>query len=144
MKVLALGGLLLLVVALPPPAVGEAECNPEPVGRCGNYDRETVILCYIKQGSRYLSPTDPTGAPMVIEGEDALLYYRAAPADGFLADPWEAPLPRSTLFVESNHVPGLQRSKFFCGQFVWYPECYPGVWMGPYGAVDKDPDLAVV
>ncbi len=143
------GGLLIL----PEPAKAEDEvpCDPYPIGRCGDYQRESVIFCYIIEGGEYVSATDEYvyaigGNNTVAEDtdEEGLLYVQKGPTETFMDDPMMAPLPGSVLWEESNNVEGLQPDDFQCGTFVWFAECVPQQWMGPYNVNEKSADSQLV
>jgi hypothetical protein len=136
--------------------VADSECDPYPIGRCGAYQRETVMFCYVIAGGRYVSATDDTaiglvggeallgqktGVPQV---DDALLYVRPRPTETFVNDPWNAPFPFQTAYKESNNVPGLQAKDFWCAQWVWFAECEPQQWIGPTGVIAKRADEKII
>lgn len=135
---------------------GGPPCDPYPVGRCGDHQREEVVFCYVQRDGLYVSATDDgaigipggaqnlgieTGVPDV---DEAAYYVRQEPTDTFLADPNTAPFPFKTFFEESNNVRGLQPEPFKCGKWTWFAECVPQQWMGPTGLVDKFPDSLLV
>jgi ABC-type amino acid transport substrate-binding protein len=165
-------GTLLLAGLLLAPAVASlaaAEpCNPYPVGRCGAFNRENVIFCFdtaaYARDHSYVSATDADAVvigtaaapppPMqlpTVDGTDLegvytganVAYVRLAPAQGFAADPYNADLPTRSVWLEANHVPGLQTRSASCATFQWWAECH--AWMGPLGNVfEVGPDAMVV
>lgn len=139
--------------ALAPLAEASHICDPDPIGRCGAYQRESVVFCYLKVGNLYLSPTDthvvaiggtPPDVVSVDSGNPGLLYARLSPAEAFAGDPYDAPIPFNTLFREKNTFHGLQPKAYKCANFVWFAECEPAQWMGPFNVVDKAPDEVVL
>lgn len=159
--------ILLAALALVTSAVGfatiagavedaDVECDPYPIGRCGAFQRESVIYCY-KSGyplGVYHSATETNaesltwpGAPTPIltpvTAPKTLAYLYKAPSDAFLADPYESDLPFDSIWQETNAVAGLQIKAFKCGNFQWFEECIPPQWMGPYGVQVKQPDAVV-
>ena len=147
MRTKVLLGFALLVggVALSPLAsLAEAShiCDPYPIGRCGAYQRESVIHCYEAPHAAgvFTAATDPhvvgVGGPDVVSidtGGRALYYVRLTPAERFVADPMGASLPTKSVWEERNEKPGLQMKTFKCATFTWFAECEPAQWMGPYG-----------
>lgn len=145
---LVLGGLAVLPV---PAVADEVPCDPDPIGRCGEHQRESVVFCYVIEDGEYVSATDENvvvlgGESMVAEDTDekGLYYVQKGPAERFLGDVITAPLPGAVLFEEGNNVAGLQPTDFECGTFVWFAECVPQQWMGPYNVIDKPADAQVV
>lgn len=159
--------ILLAALALVTSAVGFAsiagavedadeECDPYPIGRCGNYQREAVTYCY-KAGYPFgvwISATETNADALVWPGAPTpvgtpvtqprtLAYLYKAPTDAFLADPYESDLPFDSIWQETNAVAGLQIKPFKCGTFQWFAECIPPQWMGPYLIQNKSPDGVV-
>lgn len=134
----------------------EVPCDPYPIGRCGEYQRESVIFCFVIVDGLYVSATDDeatglvdltgntgdeTGLPPV---DDARYYLRTGPAEAFVDDPFNAPLPFGTFYEETNFVEGLQPTDFKCGKWVWFAECVPQQWMGPTGVFSQPADQLYV
>lgn len=154
MKAWLLAGVVLAVVAVSPVAMSAEvdACDPAPYHRCGAYDRERVTFCFVVQGGRMVDPTESDvitlGSDEIVEQgtkDNGVLYLRPGPAEDFIADIMNAPLPKGTLWVEKNSVAGLQTVPLRCGELVWFAECGDGQWMGPYGVSDPplSPDLAL-
>lgn len=146
---LLLVGVLALGFLAPAGIVqADEQCAPYPIGRCGLFDREAVVFCYVVQSGIMRSASDASaialGSPLPQTG--ALLkgfYVRPGPAQAFVADPYNTPLPTKSLYQESNSVGGLQTvASFRCAQFVWFAEC--DSWMGPYGVLNKVSDTLVL
>ncbi len=131
---------------------GEPPCEPYPIGRCGDYQRESVIFCYVVENGLYVNATDDEATGLVdLTGnaeeetglppaDEASYYVRTAPAEAFVGDPLGAPLPLGTLYEETNFVGGLQPQDFKCGKWVWFAECIPQQWMGPTGVFSQPAD----
>ena len=145
---------LLVLVALnvvPVPSAADHVCDPYPIGRCGDFQREVVSFCWVTVGGQMVSATatnvvstpghPPTGVPAL---DKELIHVHLTPAEDFVDDPNGAPAPFKTLWQESNNVAGLQMTTFKCGQFTWFAECEPMQWMGPTGTLNKLPDLRIV
>jgi hypothetical protein len=157
-KPLFVAAALAAAFAIPlAPGVGAEEtdeCIPYPVGFCGQYDRQNVVFCYTMVNGLYVSASDDSavklGHPEVrvagvggltadhVQPEKWVGYLRTAPTEAFANDPWNQPLPRQSVWQETNIAPGLQVKKATCAQFQWWAEC--DSWMGPYLPVEVGPD----
>jgi len=149
-------GLALVVAFVLPAMLATAEepaaCNPEPIGRCGAYDREAVTFCYLLVAGKMVSATDsdaiilggaalpqlPVQLPPLVANLN-FAYVRAAPAVAFASDPWNAELPLKSIWKESNNAPGLQTKASTCATFLWFAEC--NSWMGPYAPRSTAADM---
>ena len=138
MEIWKLALALGLVAPLMAATVHADECNPYPVGRCGEEDRELLVFCYHIVRGEMVDATDHHvvalgGSQGVALPENSAMgdaYVRLAPSEGFAADPYESDLPTGTIILESNAVRGVQLVPFKCADFIWYAEC--DSWMGPY------------
>lgn len=142
----------MVLVALAAPAVAPHVCDPYPIGRCGDYQRESVVFCYVLVQGQYVSATETdviaigstpgANPPNVVGVGDApgLFFVLLTPTMNLAADPWEAPMPFKSLWRERNAVQGLQIVPFQCANFVWFAECEPAAWMGPFNITDRVPD----
>jgi hypothetical protein len=149
--------LLVLFTLVAVPADGAADeredCDPYPVGRCGEYHHEVVVFCYIVVAGRYVSATDehvvavpdasavlgePTGVPLL---DEPRVYLRRGPVEAFLDDPFYAPIPFDSVYKETNNVPGLQPRDFKCGGWLWFADYE--AWFGPFGVVSRMRDEQV-
>ncbi len=104
-------GLLIATMAgiagAPPVAAAEcpnAESDPYPFGECGD-DDERRVWCFVKHGRTRLSGTDYEATPLP-DASTPMFYWRSAPMDGFVANPYTAPLPSKQVYEESNDLPG--------------------------------------
>lgn len=134
--------LLLLVAPVVAVLPADAEgCAPYPVGRCGAYDRESVVFCYLVEEGVMVDASDASATPL-LEGGVVVAYVRTAPTQAFAADPMTADLPFGSAYQETNGVEGLQRERVTCATFEWWAEC--DSWMGPYNEARVEPDALVV
>lgn len=133
--------LLLLAPALAALPVDAEGCAPYPIGRCGAYDRESVVFCYRIEEGIIVDASDMSATPLVEDGL-VVAYVRAAPTEAFAADPMMADLPFESVYQETNAVDGLQRERVTCGTFEWWAEC--DSWMGPYNESRVEADALVV
>ncbi len=124
---------LILLTAFAPVGISEG-CQPYPIGRCGDHDRESVVYCYemvkgeIRSGTQSAVSLGP-------------IHVRTEPTEGFAADAFESDLPFGSVFQEANGLPGLQMRPVTCGTFEWWAEC--DSWMGPYNTFRAGPDVLV-
>jgi hypothetical protein len=138
MRIWKLAVMLALVAAAVPVAVEATGCNPYPVGRCGESDRELVTYCYRTVGGLLVDATDrhvvaagtSQGAALPDNNAKGVLYVRLTPTETFAADPMESEAPFATVILETNTIRGAQLLPFKCASFVWFAEC--DSWMGPY------------
>jgi hypothetical protein len=153
--------ILMLVVAaalagalFPLTAVEASQCNPYPVGFCGESDRQQVEFCYRIVGGRMIDASDrhvvalgtAGGVDLPDNNAKGVIYVRLAPTETFVEDPYESDLPYQTAILETNTKRGAQLHPFKCGQFLWFAEC--DSWMGPYniqpqGAPSFQPDIVI-
>lgn len=149
--------LLLVGVAIPAASEPDENCDPYPVGRCGAFQREATVYCYLpvpggNENRVWPSPTDthvvavggnPPNVVSVESGNAGQFYVRLKPTETLVADPFEAPFPYGTVWKERNLFSGLQPAAYECANFVWFAECEPPQWMGPFNAVRKLADEKV-
>jgi hypothetical protein len=128
--------MALVALLTVPPTSAESQCEPYPVGRCGNFDREDIIFCFKIVGGLYVSGT--TEAETLAIGETQIVHVRLAPTGSFVGDIMNAPLPFQSVYRETNAVAGLQMESVTCATFEWWAEC--DSWMGPYNEFRAEAD----
>jgi hypothetical protein len=139
----------LALAQLPAGVHADGKClDPQPIGRCGAFDRENVVFCFVLVQGRMVSGTSTDaialGGPKLVgshDNSDGRVFVRLGPSVDLLKDPYNAPLPRGDAFQDSNGVPGLQTQPVTCASFVWYAEC--GTWMGPFDPIQHAADAVV-
>jgi hypothetical protein len=160
------GMVAVLVLAAVPlvesAARADGNCDPRPIGRCGNYQHETVPYCYVGSGSYYARSMTPVptrtdavevgdwtqlGLPVPVPvAPPAIVYVTPTPTEQFANDPYHAPLPTGSVFAETNLVAGLQTVPFKCTDLWWFADCTPPSWMWLGTDTDKafSPDKQIV